>query len=538
MLMIIAGTMIMNGQVTLFTDRNLYVTGEMIYFSASIHCKDIQAENTSRILYCELITPDGIKIAGGKYLIQSSSSLGSLVIPDDILTGNYYLRAYSKHMRNGGPGSYSYNLIKIVNANRNEVQSSASDGSKANIDYENEFIQDTDIFRIITGKTQYSRPDIIDILIHAAGSSSVKNLSISVVPEHSLPSRRMKTEPFRYQWSKILYHKENLGLSLTGKLTGNITGIAIKDTRINLSIIGEGRDFMATKTDSAGGFYFSLPDYTGSRDLFICAEKTGNAEHLILVDNDYCTLPVQIASEPFKLNDRERETALKMAVNLEVGSYFSKDSIYQEKVPAAGQAFYGKPTEILYIDKYIQLPTLEEYFNALAATVKIRKRQGEKYVRILGRQSELTEFDPLIMVDLVAVEDLAGILALNPQNISRIEIVNALYVRGDQTYGGIVNIISVNNDFAGINLPSSGIFIDYGFLSPSGGKKSPLPGAPDTRNTLYWDPHLTFDENGKAEISFPAPDTPGRYIVVLNGINSSGEIFRQTAGFEVATGQD
>ena len=76
------------------------------------------------------------------------------------------------------------------------------------------------------------------------------------------------------QMGKIFYYPEIKGLSITGQLTDNTTWNRLKDTRIDLSIIGKGSDFMAMKTDTAGRFFFYLPDFTGYRDLFISAENT------------------------------------------------------------------------------------------------------------------------------------------------------------------------------------------------------------------------------------------------------------------------
>ena len=200
------------------------------------------------------------------------------------------------------------------------------------------------------------------------------------------------------------------------------------------------------------------------------------------------------------------------------------------------QAFYGKPNEILYLDNYIQLPTLEEYLNELPTLVKVRKHQGEKYFKVLGPQTELSGYDPLILVDMVAIADPSKVLAIPPVNISRIEVVNKLYVKGDQTYGGIINIISKHSDFAGIDLPSSGVFINYGFLADNSHYPeiySPGKHSPDTRNTLYWEPKFVLNKSNSAKVTFTTSDAPGKYLIILNGINLKGEKFKQTSTIEV-----
>jgi hypothetical protein len=395
-----------------------------------------------------------------------------------------------------------------------------------------------DSFLISVDKSQYFPRDTVHLSIDEIEKveSSWKVLSLAVVPEFSISANKMKLPENGQFGGSVFYYPETRGLSITGKLIDNTTGYPLTSTLVNLSIIGRGRDFMAMETDSAGRFFFSLPDYAGYRDLFLCVENTGTADPKILVDNDFCSIPVHIPSNIFTLTRQERETAYNMAVNVQLESFFKIDSIPDEQIDQPeDQAFYGKPDDILYIDNYIQLPTLEEYFNGLPTLVKVRKHQGEKYFKVIGAQTELTDFDPLVLVDLVTIDDPSKVLAIPPTSISRIEIVNRLYVKGDQTYGGIINIISKHGDFAGIDLPSSGIFVNYGFLDISSHipKLNLPPRTPDTRNTLYWEPHLVLDKNHSAKVSFTISDTPGIYLIILNGINLNGETFRKTSTFEV-----
>jgi hypothetical protein len=528
-------------RVELFTDRTLYIAGEKILFSAYVQSEKVTEQpELSRVIYCELITPDGNKISGNKYLINSFYAFGYLAIPEDITTGIYYVRAYTKVMRNRGPSYYHYTKLKIVNPRLGEVRAITEEN------YLSENISDEELqeipgnlFLISADKSQYTPEDTVHISINGTGmiQSSLKGISLSVVPEYSVFQDKVILPENGQLKNSGFYYPETRSLSITGNLTDSTTGKLLSHTRVNLSILGQGRDFMAIRTDSAGRFFFSLPDYTGYRDLFLCSEKLITANPKILIDNDFCSLPVHIPTNNFSLTQKEREAAYTMAVNVQLGSYFKIEQIpdTSNKRPEY-QAFYGKPNEILYIDKYIQLPTLEEYLNELPTLVKVRKRQGEKYFKVLGNQTGLTDFDPLVLVDLVAIDDPSLVLTIPPSSISRVEVVNLLYLKGDQTYGGIINIISKNGDFAGIKLPSSGIFINYEFLSDTSnypGIYRGMPHTPDTRNTLFWEPQLILNKDNTAEVSYKAPSTPGRYLIILNAINSKGKTFRQTFSIEV-----
>ncbi len=56
---------------------------------------------------------------------------------------------------------------------------------------------------------------------------------------------------------------------------------------------------------------------------------------------------------------------------------------------------------------------------------------------------------------------------------------------------------------------------------------------PDFRNLLYWSPDIKTDEYGQAQVSFYTSDKPGKYAVVIQGINSKGLAGSKTIFFNV-----
>ncbi len=59
------------------------------------------------------------------------------------------------------------------------------------------------------------------------------------------------------------------------------------------------------------------------------------------------------------------------------------------------------------------------------------------------------------------------------------------------------------------------------------------PQLPDLRTTIFWDPYVNTDVNGKATLNFYNGDGPGTYRVVVEGINSTGELGRQVFTYKV-----
>jgi hypothetical protein len=511
------------------TDRTMYISGEKILFSALIFKEDDKLSGDySRILYCELITPGGNRITGGKYPVENSSSQGCIKIPEETITGMYYLKSYTRLMRNGGPTGYHYVLLKIINPYKSEIQTSNDVKDSSILTGKLPEDKQTDLKVIITlEKRSYARRE--NISMQADGITKTEfpsKLCLAVIPEmageeNAIPDKMAVTSS-----GELQFYPETRGLSLSGRLLENETGRPFPNTKVNLSITGD-KDVMAIRTDSSGRFFFALPGYSGSRDIFLCAEDIPDNSPEIYIENDFCPEPVTLPSPLFHLTKYEYETAYRMAVNQKVTSIFRPDTA--AVAPETGhnsQPFYGEPTETLVVGTYIDLPTLEDYFIELVGAVKVRKSQGRKVFRFNTLRPEMTIYDPLVLIDWVAVDDIDRILAISPKDIDRIELVNSPYIKGNITYGGIISFVSKHNDYAGIDLPASGTFINYKFLEacsrdvPYGSLPANIP---DSRNTIYWDPDVQTDENGSAEITFTAPDTPGKYIILLSRIGSAGE---------------
>ena len=511
------------------TDRTLYISGEKIFLSAVIlNETDFPANEYSRIIYVELITPDGNRIAGGKYPVENSSGQGCLQIPAETITGIYYLKSYTRLMRNGGPDGYQYIMLKIVNPYKAEVLTgndvkdiSNSPGKKP--DKQNPGL----LLSISTGKERYAPRENIHLKINGnTGTSLSMKFCLSVIPELAYDENALTRKITISSYADLQYFPETRGISLSGRLLEKESSRPLPNTMVNLSITGD-KDVMAIRTDSSGRFFFALPGYAGNRDIFLCAEDLPENSPTIYIENDFCPLPVNLPSPEFYLTEKENETAYKMAVNHKLTSIFLDDSTSgKSNQPQNTKPFYGEPTEILVMETYIDLPTIEDYFFELMGAVKVRESQGRKHFRFSTTRPEMTIYDPLVLIDWVAVDDINRILAMSPKMIDRIELVNSPYIKGNITYGGIISFVSKNKDYAGIDLPASGTFINYKFLEACSDDLAKYPSAdnlPDSRNTIYWDPDVQTNESGSADIFFTAPDTPGKYIIVITGMGFQGE---------------
>ena len=514
-------------KLALFTDRGIYISGEEVHFTAFV--TNNAAQGLSYILYAEIIEPDGTKIIGGKFPLTHSSAHGCLTIPSESITGNYYLRVYTRYMRNLGPKSFAYVGLKIINPHKSDMlegKDTLKITSEENIEKPS-----GRILNISTDKATYSLREESNVTVKTNSSKSGKilGLSISVIPEAAAPETMFNKDTAARKVDSVRFYSEIRGPSLTGVLRDSVTKKPEIGARVNLSITGNRVDFLVTKTDRNGHFYFSLPSYSGNRDLFITPQNIPGKHPEIFVDNDFSTVPIDLPDPVFNLDSSEQSVAFHMAQNLWVRQLFYNDSVRCNKETSkSAETLFIEPSYTLKLNKYIQLPTLEAYLDNLPSSVKVRKRHGRKYLKIVDLQPPMDSLDALVLVDGVAINDPEKILALSPTNISRIEVVNIPYKIGFMKYGGIVNIVSKKGDFAGIDLPSSGMFLNYAFLNDDCQCAITKPDSvnkPDTRNTLYWNPDVNLNSGKELHFSFTTSDTPGNYVIILQGVYANGKLF-------------
>jgi len=227
-----------------------------------------------------------------------------------------------------------------------------------------------------------------------------------------------------------------------------------------------------------------------------------------------------------------------MSVNAQVSQqYYPVRPVEPETEESEELLFYGQPSSSIRFDDFIRLPKLEEYFIEVVPQVSFRRSGGVRRLVILGEHPELAIYPPLLMIDGVAIFDVEAVLAVSPRLIDRVEIVNAPYIRGNVTFGGIISLISKNNDLGYIDLPSSGLLVNYRMLDlPLNDtllQEIPDPRLPDVRNTLYWEPSLELMPETGQRISFRTADLKGNYEILLRGFDSTGKYLENRIPFQV-----
>jgi len=626
-------------KTAVITDRTLYTSGENIFFSAYIINEELKNLAVSNIMYIEIITPWGEQINGAKYKIEDNKCSGFISIPENIISGYYYIRAYTKYMRRRGPKAYAYLMVKIFNPGSKHINKSAKtiieDCKLLNNVFENNNVLVTVNKKVFSAREQgvlninkYSMDSLANCIILITPENafepktvifsnqfgeynnatnnfqSLKPLMsavISSIPKDTVFSnieinlflsenesdssltvgKQAKELTFNYprnnkgnidyytsyqeadsilhlnfkidkeylnnflKTSKLNFESnflpESDGITLGGFLKQKNSDSKFSKDIINLTILNKKKNiFYPFQKDTSIYFYYDFADIYGNHDVFISASNS-DTENNILIENDFCTKAINLPNPEFTLSQKEKNLVYSFAINNKVQDYFNQsnlsvikndDGLNNDTIP-----FYGKPDIMIHVKDYIRLPKLEDYFSELLSLdVRFKNIRDKKKVKIIGDRPEMEIYDPLVMIDYVPINNVNDILNLKPDNIYRIDVVKDPYLKGNVIYGGILNVLSNKNDFAGIKLPESGIFLNYKFLSNNSNYnlKDTFPNhVPDSRNTIYWEPDLNFEVENKKQITFYTSDMTGIFEIHVIAITDNGKFIETVKRFEV-----
>ncbi len=513
-----------------FTDRSLYMCEELIHFRAMISVSGPTDPGPwSTVLYVELVSVAGKRMAWGKYPIRKGVSVGEIRIPADLLTGHYYIRCYTRWMRNRGPEAFTYLPLRIINPHRSgmyQITSSETgrdllpvhSGSERKL----EFKEHT---------SSFERGDSVALNLLLSDGQLLDSMSgcFTVVPLSVAPSVSQYFVQNPEENFRVDFLPDRYGPSLSGSVQyPGRDSERLPPALIHFTLMGDAAGYFMCRSDSTGKFTVGLPVRSGKLEIFVQPEGPDNEAVEVRIDQDFDTRQIHFLFPPFTLTDQERKQAVIMARNVQLsGIYGQADTLINQASDDGVSSFYGTPTRSVDLDQYVLLPTLREVFLNLVPGVTPVTRKKRTSLLIESENPSLSLYESLVMVDQVPVLDVERFMSLPPAKIKQIDVIEDVYVKGELRFGGVINMQSMDGDMAGVDLPENSFFIDYLAMQPPVQLRlSPATlddQIPDMRNTLLWMPNYTLRKGSPIGISFAAPDYPGEYVILFRGRSDKGE---------------
>lgn len=293
-----------------------------------------------------------------------------------------------------------------------------------------------------------------------------------------------------------------------------------------------------TRTYDSGYFNLTIPDFYGDDRIFYVAESIKGEDikniKIKWINADKIKLPIPRAF--YRTNDEDTYASFmekSRMINQSYDIFTTSDSLLYRKPDGTGTDNKIKEADItINIEDYIVFPTMADMIKEVIPAVLHRTRKGQDIVRVkLPGQGKRATDDPLYIIDGVATKNTDFFLSLKPADLLSIKIVNSLSkLRSLALLGknGII-IIETKNGNAGKPLLDS-LTVIKGFNKPiefSVLKEETVHNSnkPFFRSTVYWNPSIELDKNGKAIIEFFSTDDIGTYSVRIDGLSDGGQPF-------------
>jgi len=556
--------------IFIHTDREEYIAGENFWFAAYLF--DRQNNNCpgrSNIAYIELLNFDNNPVVQKRIRIDNGFGQGYFQIPDTLSSGSYILRAYTNLMKNFSPEGCFMKNISIYNSfvksgfrrrsypgKMSDIDSETKAGS---VGPENNSLVGTDTLRHSTPGQFISvhSPDIckkrekitIEIEVDKTFVLQLEKakLSISVASQGS-SSEIMSIYDYMLsgsnsgKWTEeeslhndFRYKLEENGHFLSGRLISQNQNVSLKDQIVFLSVPGKVAVFQYAITDEEGNFTFLLENDWEQKDMVV--QQSGNVNNnLIRIGSPFWDEYLEYQEYGDTIISYMPAHISEWSVNNQIARIYGTVSTGGPGYPTGERTrsarFYGIPDMELIMADYILLPVMQEVFFELIPGVSMRTRRTRYGITVSNPfNNKPYEADATLMVDGVIIYDPAIIIDMNPEIVERIDIVRTEHIVGGYHFYGIVNVITKSGNFNSLLLPENAVRFQHSLFDPEIPFVSPDYSTtemknsriPDFRNTLYWNPSVEPDEEGKARIEFWTSDYISDYIISVQGMTTDGQ---------------
>ncbi|MFO7822700.1 MAG: TonB-dependent receptor plug domain-containing protein [Cyclobacterium sp.] len=380
---------------------------------------------------------------------------------------------------------------------------------------------------------------------------------------HEVLDLLLMTQGWRgFTWEKMIAddfpditHSPEFSININGYLKKDNGDPVVKGDAI-LFLKDKYETFIATETDENGRFAFEGFHFRDSIDILIQgADARGrkNNVNLSLSDETFApSLPENIPpywNKEMREIPREKLTPtqpLFQGISSEPGG-LELGEVLLEEVVVEGSAEIST-TRSLHSNADVviepnQLPVapsgnILEVLQGRVAGLRVIPGGPNQFRAVIRGQGS-----PLYLLDGIPVDE-SMLQSINQFDISRIEILKSpgnVGIYGGRGAGGVIALYTRRGpDETEMQEPGDHIQVyriggfskSRQFYSPKYGESQEVD-RPDRRSTLYWNPSVRTDEQGKATVSFYTADKSSLYRIVAEGITDKGATAHAALNIEV-----
>lgn len=351
----------------------------------------------------------------------------------------------------------------------------------------------------------------------------------------------------RFKWDRVLngapaiqFSPELSGQIISCKVTEAKTGKPAPDVQVFLSIPETSYKLYFGSSDDSGIVKINVKDFFGNSEL-VLQVKDNQPEYQIEVLNPFSEEYSAIFYPPFAIYNDQKALLENHSIAMQAQHIYRADSIQRFLAPAIKDTFpfFGEALYTYHLDDYTRFTTMEEVLREYVREINVGvKGSGDLKFKIFNENNRKNYTnDILVVVDGVPVFNTAKIFSMDPLKIRSLDIINRNYVLGTSIFYGLASFSTYKGNYEGVDIDPRAISLDYEglqmkreFYSPDYSTEQQLKNRiPDLRTTLFWSPDIATSQ----KIQFYTGDNKGKYIAVVQGLDSNGKPVTAASEFEV-----
>ncbi|NVO18103.1 MAG: hypothetical protein HXX13_00290 [Bacteroidetes bacterium] len=353
----------------------------------------------------------------------------------------------------------------------------------------------------------------------------------------------------RFKWSEILSEKpaeqaflpEYEGFILSGLLSKPLSKLPVSGLQVYLN--ANGKLYSGTSSDKGLVSFYTKGFQDPSHIVFLASCKYDSSFNFDF-DNPYSAEFSSRTYPPLHLSKNLKNDITRYSIGMQAQNiYYPKELNQFLEPPSDSLLFYGKPDITYFLDDYTRFGTMEEVITEYVRDAFLQKRKGKFQVKLLNvEQNAIFDEEPLILFDGLPVCDIGKIIDFDPLRLRKIELIKRKYNLGSEEFDGVISFSTYhgNEVVSGINpnallLKFEGLQKQRQFFSPVyEAGQTEMAHMPDYRNLLFWSADVKTRHDGRNGISFFTSDLEGDYVIMVQGITTTGVAACTTKTFSVS----
>jgi hypothetical protein len=344
----------------------------------------------------------------------------------------------------------------------------------------------------------------------------------------------------RFRWPEVLapqplalpHLPETYGPVLQAQLLTAAGAPAPAGIGTYLTVPGRTGRFYYAATQPGGMVQFEPEAFSGTQKVVLQTDPRRDSTYRLELRSPYSTRYAPSHLAPLALPPALAGALTERHVQVQVAQAFADPRPGGRlATPPDSASFFGRPDERYLLDDYTRFKEMEDVMREYVPGVRVRKRRDGFHFVVFDRPGQ-TYFqnDPLVLLDGLPIFDTNKIMAFDPLKVKQLDVLTGRYFQGPLVYDGVVSYTTYQGDLAGFSINPHALVEEYEGMQGQREFYAPRYDAstqsrlPDLRNLLYWNPEVRLLPSRGQPLDFFTSDQAGRYVVVVQGVGSDGQL--------------